>query len=96
MSDQGFYLQIIDRTSFYDSLFSYPNITLLILKTLTLVFKITYYFDVSNLHNFLYLYLKILTQVSRCSTLMLTFKAPIPQNGQTHSNNSSAYCRRIV
>ena len=65
MSDQVFYLQIIDRTSFYDCLFSYPNINLLILKTLTFVFKITYYFEVSNFHNFLYLYLKIFTQVSR-------------------------------
>ena len=27
---------------------------------------------------------------------ILTLKAPIPQNGQTHSNNSSANCRRIV
>ena len=26
----------------------------------------------------------------------LTLKAPIPQNGQTHSNNSSAICQRIV
>ena len=26
----------------------------------------------------------------------LTFQAPTPQNGQTHSNNSSAKCRRIV
>ena len=26
----------------------------------------------------------------------LTLQAPIPQNGQTHSNNSSANCRRIV
>ena len=25
--------------------------------------------------------------------LELTLKAPIPQNGQTHSNNSSANCR---
>ena len=27
---------------------------------------------------------------------VLTLWAPIPQNGQTHSNNSSAICRRIV
>ena len=27
---------------------------------------------------------------------VLTLRAPIPQNGQTHSNNSSAICRRIV
>ena len=26
----------------------------------------------------------------------LTLQAPIPQNGQTHSSNSSASCRRIV
>ena len=26
----------------------------------------------------------------------LNLKAPIPQNGQTHSNNSSANCRQIV
>ena len=26
----------------------------------------------------------------------LTLKVPIPQNGQTHSNNSSANCRQIV
>ena len=26
----------------------------------------------------------------------LTVQAPTPQNGQTHSNNSSANCRRIV
>ena len=25
----------------------------------------------------------------------LTLQAPAPQNGQTHSNNSSAVCRRI-
>ena len=25
----------------------------------------------------------------------LTLQAPTPQNGQTHSNNSSANCRRI-
>ena len=96
MSDQGFYLQIIDRTSFYDLLFSYPNITLLILKTLTFVFKITYYFEVSNFHNFLYLYLKILTQVSRCPTLVLTFKAPIPQNGQTHSKTFKTNCLSVL
>ena len=24
--------------------------------------------------------------------MILTLKAPIPQNGQTHSNNSSAVC----
>ena len=28
--------------------------------------------------------------------ICLTLKAPIPKNGQTHSNNSSAICRRIV
>ena len=55
MSDQGFCLQIIDRTSFYDSLFSYPNITLLILKTLTFVFKITYYFEISNFQFFVFI-----------------------------------------
>ena len=27
---------------------------------------------------------------------ILTLQAPISQNGQTHSNNSSANCRRIV
>ena len=27
---------------------------------------------------------------------ILTLQAPIPQNGQTHSNNSSAICRQIV
>ena len=26
----------------------------------------------------------------------LTLEAPTPQNGQTHSNNSSANCRRII
>ena len=26
----------------------------------------------------------------------LTLEAPIPHNGQTHSNNSPAICRRIV
>ena len=29
-------------------------------------------------------------------TGFLTLQAPIPQNGQTHSNNSWAICRRIV
>ena len=28
--------------------------------------------------------------------ILLTIKAPAPQNGQTHPNNSSANCRRIV
>ena len=28
--------------------------------------------------------------------LFLTLKAPIPEKGQTHSNNSSPICRRIV
>ena len=28
--------------------------------------------------------------------IALTFYAPISQNGETHSNNSSANCRRIV
>ena len=28
--------------------------------------------------------------------LTLTLEAPISQNGQTHLNNSSAICRRIV
>ena len=28
--------------------------------------------------------------------VFLTLLAPIPQNGQTHSNNLSAICRRIV
>ena len=27
---------------------------------------------------------------------MLTLSAPVPQDGQTHSNNSSPICRRIV
>ena len=29
-------------------------------------------------------------------TKELTFSAPIPRNGQTHSNNSLGICRRIV
>ena len=30
------------------------------------------------------------------AVLLLTLWAPIPQNGQTHSNNSSEICQRIV
>ena len=33
---------------------------------------------------------------NRSYLIRLTFSAPTPQNGQLHSNNSSANCRRIV
>ena len=51
----GFLFANHRRTSFYDWLFSYPNINLLILKTLTFVFKITYYFEISNFQFFVFI-----------------------------------------
>ena len=39
---------------------------------------------------------KIFYALTLIKELGLTLLAPIPQNGQTHSNNSSAICRRIV
>ena len=40
--------------------------------------------------------LSYLGDISSQTRTELTLQAPIPQNGQTHSNNSSTKCRRIV
>ena len=37
-----------------------------------------------------------ISNIPKSITLTLTLSAPIPQNDQTHSNNSSAICRRII
>ena len=42
------------------------------------------------------LLLSVIFAISLAQKFSLTLEAPISQNGQTHLNNSSANCRRIV